>query len=465
MGKCAPERRPVGLATGAATLTSLKSRHPPEKEGRMVPHLVTALTGPINELEQRVLDSMPAIERWFRLEWMEHTPPFYSSVDVRNAGFKLAPVDTNLYPGGWNNLTAEMLPLAVQAAMAAIEKICPEARNLLLIPENHTRNTFYLSNVVQLQRIFHMAGLNVRIGSISPDVKEPTVISLPNGESITLEPVIRGKRRLGLKNFDPCTILMNNDLSAGIPGILEEIHEQYLLPPLHAGWSVRRKSHHFKSYEEVSKRFGKLLGIDPWLINPMFNQCGEVNFAEGTGMDCLTSNVDALLGKIRRKYKEYGINEKPFVVVKADNGTYGMGIMTVRDVKDLDALNRKTKNKMAVVKDGQLVNEVIIQEGVLTNERMNDAVAEPVVYMMDRYVVGGFYRIHAERGVDENLNAPGASFVPLAFDQSTHMPQPGVKPGASAPNRFYMYGVISRLAMLAASYELEATDPDAEVYE
>jgi hypothetical protein len=31
-----------------------------------------------------------------------------------------------------------MLPLAVQAAMAAIEKICPEAKNLLVIPENHT---------------------------------------------------------------------------------------------------------------------------------------------------------------------------------------------------------------------------------------------------------------------------------------------------------------------------------------
>jgi glutamate--cysteine ligase len=28
--------------------------------------------------------------------------------------------------------------------MAAIEKICPEAKNLLLIPEKHTRNTFYL---------------------------------------------------------------------------------------------------------------------------------------------------------------------------------------------------------------------------------------------------------------------------------------------------------------------------------
>ena len=127
----------------------------------------------------------------------------------------------------------------------------------------------------------------------------------------------------------------------------------------------------------------------------MYAHCGAVNFTEGRGMDCLTTNVDALLTKIRRKYKEYGINEKPFVVVKADNGTCGMGIMTVRDVKDLQGLSRKTKNKMSVTKEGQLLSEVIIQEGVLTNERVNDAVAEPVVYMMDRYVVGGFYRVHA----------------------------------------------------------------------
>ena len=433
--------------------------------GYMVPHLVTALTGPINELEQRILDSMPAIERWFRLEWMEHTPPFYSSVDIRNAGFKLAPVDTNLFPGGWNNLTDEMLPLAVQAAMAAIEKICPEARNLLIIPENHSRNTFYLANVAQLVRIFNMAGLNVRVGSISPDIKKTTTITLPHGETVTLEPVIRTKRRLGLKNFDPCTILLNNDLSAGAPGILEELYEQYLLPPLHAGWSVRRKSHHFKSYEEVAKRFGKMLGIDPWLINPLFGNVEGVDFNQGTGMEGLASAVDALLAKVRRKYKEYGIKEKPFAVVKADNGTYGMGIMTVHDAKELEGLNRKTRNKMAVIKDGQEVHDVIVQEGVLTQERVHEAVAEPVVYMMDRYVVGGFYRMHAERGVDENLNAPGASFVPLAFQHSTQLPQPGARPGASAPNRFYMYGVIARLAMLAASYELEATDPEAETYD
>jgi glutamate--cysteine ligase len=431
----------------------------------MVPHLITALTGPINELEQRILESLPAIERWFRLEWMEHTPPFYTSVDVRNAGFKLAPVDTNLFPGGFNNLTVEMLPLAVQAAMAAIEKICPEAKNLLLIPEKHTRNTFYLANVQRLMQIFHMAGLNVRLGTLDDSITQPTEIALPDGSALTVEPLVRTRGRLGLKGFDPCTILLNNDLSAGIPKVLENLHEQYLLPPLHAGWALRRKTKHFAAYEEVAKKFAKLLGMDPWLINPMFARCGEVNFNDGSGEECLMSNAETLLGKVRRKYKEYGIQEKPFIVVKADAGTYGMGVMTVRDPKELSDLSRKARNKMGVIKDGQAVSEVILQEGVPTYERVNDAVAEPVVYMIDRYVVGGFYRVNAGRGIDENLNSPGASFVPLAFAEHNQLPKPGAKPGASAPNRFYMYGVIARLAMVAASYELEATDPEAEVYE
>ena len=432
----------------------------------MVPHLVTALTGPINELEQRILDSMPAIERWFRLEWMEHTPPFYTSVDVRNAGFKLAPVDTNLFPNGWNILTQPMLPLAVQAAQAAIEKICPEARNLLIVPDNHLHNTFYLSNLAQLRRVFQMAGLNVRIGSISPDVKKSVTLDLPHGESITLEPVVRTKGRIGVKDFDPCTILLNNDLRAGVPGILEDLTQQYLLPPLHAGWSSRRKSAHAKAFEEVSKRFGKLIGVDHWLINPMFDRCPDVDFSSDDSIQVLVAKTEGLLAKIRKKHKEYGIKEKPFVVLKPDNGDPRMAILTVRDAKELEALRAQVQSQAAAAPGGKApVFDVLLQEGVLTCERVNDAVAEPVVYMMDRYVVGGFYRVNPQRKVDESLTAPGSSFVPLAFAESTHLPQPGVKPGASAPNRFYMYGVIGRLAMLAASYEMEATDPHAEHYD
>lgn len=430
----------------------------------MVPHLITALSGPLLELEQKVLEATPAIERWFRLEWQEHTPPFYCSVDLRNAGFKLAPVDTNLFPGGFNNLSPEMLPLAVQAAMAAIEKICPEARNLLLIPERHTRNTFYLQNVARLASILRQTGLNVRLGSLSEEITKPTWIELPEGQKLLLEPLSRiglKGRRLGLKDFDPCSILLNNDLSAGVPDILKNIHEQYVLPPLHAGWDTRRKSTHFECYDDVIKKFSKLIDVDPWMLNPYFSHASNIDFHKGEGIEALQDSAASLLKKIAKKYRQYGIKEKPYLVVKANAGTYGMGIMTIRDPSELKDLNRRERNKMSVVKEGLEVNEVIIQEGVHTFEKVNEAVAEPVVYMIDRYVVGGFYRVHTDRGADENLNAPGMHFVPLAFEQNT-IPDASAKPGSASPNRFYLYGVVARLALLAASLELERTDPDAE---
>ncbi len=424
----------------------------------MVPHLTTALTGPILELEQRFLDHIPEIEQWMRVQWQDHLPPFYGSTDLRNSGFKLAPVDLNLFPGGFNNLSSAFLPLCVQAAQAAIERICPDARKLLLIPENHTRNQFYLRNVARLVSMLRLTGLDVRVGSLLPEITAPTALDLGDGGELTLEPIERHGGRVGLAGFDPCAVLLNNDLSAGVPPILEDLYEQWVIPPLHAGWHARRKSRHAEAYDRVSRAFADVIGIDPWRINPAFEVCGQINFQERTGEECLAAKVDSLLTQIRSKYKEYGVSETPFVVVKADAGTYGMGVMTVKDASEVVGLNRRQRNKMAVVKEGLQVHEVIIQEGVHTFETLDGAVAEPVVYMMDHYVVGGFYRVHTERGRDENLNAPGMHFKPLAFDACCSLPDACQGPDAP-PNRFYAYGVVARLALLAASVEIEETAP------
>jgi len=419
----------------------------------MVPHLTTALTGPLLDLERRFLDAMPTIEHWFRGKWLDHTPPFYSSVDLRNSGFKLAPVDTNLFPGGFNNLNSEFLPLCVLAMQSAVEKVCPEAKGVLLIPENHTRNQFYLQNISQLVTIFRQSGMNVRVGTLSPEITEPKTLELIDGNSLTLEPLVRTGNRLGVADFDPCVIVLNNDLSSGAPDILKNL-EQSVLPPLEAGWHARRKSQHFAAYAGVAVEFAKLLDIDPWLINPYFAVCDKVDFHERIGEECLAGHVDTVLQQIRTKYAEYGVEEAPFVIVKADSGTYGMGIMTVKDAIEVQGLNRKQRNKMAVVKEGVQVSDVLIQEGVYTFEDVNQAVAEPVVYMIDRYVVGGFYRVHTARGAHENLNAPGMHFQPLAFETTCSLPNPDNAPD-DTPNRFYAYGVVSRLAMLAASLEIE----------
>jgi glutamate--cysteine ligase len=374
-------------------------------------------------------------------------------VDLRNAGFKLAPVDTNLFPAGFNNLNPAFLPLCIQAVQTAIERHCPTACKVLVVPENHTRNLKYLESLATLCMILTKAGFEVRIGSMvnSPDVVGEK--TLPSGRHLLVEPLQRRGRKVFVDDFSPCMVLLNNDLASGCPPLLERL-EQPIIPPLSMGWWQRLKSVHFAHYKEVANEFAELIEIDPWLIDPLFYKCGEIDFMKREGEECLATYVDTLLQAIRDKYNEYGIDRRPFVVIKADAGTYGMGIMSVFSANEVRDLNRKQRTRMAASKGGMAVEKVILQEGVYTFETWEalDAVAEPVVYMIDRFVVGGFYRVHTAKGPDENLNAPGMQFESLAFAESCTNPDPDMAPDAN-PNRFYAYGVIARLALAAAARE------------
>ncbi len=418
-----------------------------------VPHLTTALSGPLHEIERHLLDHQAQIETWFRQQWLKTPAPFYASVDLRNAGFKLAPVDTNLFPAGFNNLNPAFMTLSIQAVQSVLERICPRAVRILLIPENHTRNQYYLESLAALQEIITKAGFEIRIGSLLPELEEKLSIELPSGRRLLLEPVQRAGRRLKIGDYDPCLILLNNDLSSGQPEILNDL-EQMILPPPELGWSNRLKSDHFAEYQRASREFSRLIDIDPWLITQLVCNCGKLDFMKREGEDCLASNVDRMLAQIRQKYDEYHIDKPPFVIIKADSGTYGMGILTVHSGEEVRSLNRKQRTRMAKSKGGQAVTDVIIQEGVYTFETWGDgqSVAEPVVYMVDHFVVGGFYRVHTGRGANENLNAPGMHFEPLAFAESCNAPDNSKSPDAG-PNRFYAYGVIARLALLAAARE------------
>jgi glutamate--cysteine ligase len=433
-----------------------------------VPNLTTAQTGPLLSFEQRLLDRSAEIEAWFRAQWQRSAPPFYGSVDLRNAGFKLAPVDTNLFPAGFNNLNPAFEALCVQAIQAALTRIMPSACGVLLVPESHTRNRYYLENVAVLRALIEHAGYKVRVASLRAELSAPETLDLPSGRKLRLEPIVREGDRVKVDGFTPCVVLLNNDLSAGRPAILENLR-QPVIPPLAMGWSNRLKSRHFAFYHEVAAEFGALLGIDPWLVEPLFRNCGQVNFMKREGEECLAANVELLLADLRAKYAEYGVTEEPFVIVKADAGTYGMGVMTVKSAAEIRNLNRETRKKMAATKDGREVTGVIIQEGVYTFERWVERpwpgdvpgesadgyTAEPVVYMIDRYVVGGFYRVHSGRSNIENLNAPGAQFRPLAFAEPCSHPDCTKAPDAR-PNRFYAYGVVARLALLAAAREIAA---------
>lgn len=418
-----------------------------------VPHLTTALVGPLHQVESVILERQAQIESWLRGQWRKTPEPFYASVDLRNSGYKVAPVDTNLFPAGFNNLNPSFEALCIQAIQLALERQGGASDRILLVPESHTRNRFYLSSLGVLKGLVEKAGFEVRIGSMLKDLDGPLNVELDNGDSLTLLPLERDGDRLRAGDFNPDLILLNNDLSSGTPEILEGI-AQPILPPLSLGWGRRSKSVHFGYYREVAAEFARLLDLDPWLIDPLFRNCGEIDFMKREGSACLQSNVTDLLARIQEKYDEYGVDCKPYVMVKADSGTYGMGVMSAQSPEDVLELNRKQRTRMATTKEGKKVTKVIIQEGVYTHETwgVDNNVAEPVVYMIGHNVVGGFYRVHEKRSANESLNAPGMRFEPLAFDDCCISPDRQQSPDAH-PNRFYTYGVIARLAMLAAARE------------
>ncbi len=423
-----------------------------------IPHLITAQEGPLQDLERLLLQKQVKIETWFRQQWRQNPAPIYGSVDLRNAGFKLAPVDTNLFPAGFNNLNEELLSLGIEAASSTLGQNYPHVDKITLIPENHTRNMHYLESLAMLQRIFSSAGYEVRIGSLLPELKgKSKAFPLPSGREITLYGVQRSGDKLTLGEFIPDLLILNNDLTGGTPELLKNL-EQPITPPPSIGWSSRLKSIHFTHYQNIASEFADLINLDPWFITPIFSNCGEVDFMKREGEECLISKTQSLLQSVQQKYDANNISEKPFAVIKADAGTYGMSVMMVQNAEEISALNRKERARMAASKGKQAVNKVIIQEGVYTFETWGEeeAVTEPVVYMLGHHVIGGFYRVHTGRSRNENLNAPGMHFEPLAFAKGCNIPSKLCTPN-DCNNRFYAYGVVARLALLAAARELTSS--------
>jgi len=432
----------------------MMSGHPMQLSNVPVPLLTTAYKGPLNYIEKVILANMHLIESWFRDQWQKTPASITSSVDLRNAAYKLAPVDTNLFPAGFNNLNRAFLPLCVQAMQSVIGGIMPTCTKILTIPESHTRNQYYLQSLNMLRTILLNAGFMVRIGSLDPTVLAPVEINVAN-ESYLIEPLRRLGSRVGLDDFDPCFLLLNNDLSLGIPEILSGI-EQAIYPTEKIGWSSRLKSSHFQFFNAVSSEFAQLVQIDPWLINPLFAAVDSLDFMTQTGLESLADVIDEMLVKLRQYYAKYEITDRPFIAIKADNGTYGMGVMMVHSGQDVLTLNRRARTNMSGSKGGRRVSRVIVQEGIYSCERMlTGAVAEPVVYMIGQFVVGGFYRVHNDMGNGDNLNSPGMHFEPLAFADVCNMPCANFN-HMSYTNRFYVYGVIARLAALAAAREIAA---------
>lgn len=381
------------------------------------------------------------VASWLRAAFAQTPPCFYSSVDIRHSGHKLVPVDTNLFPAGFNHLSKLSQQEAISRIRHFIEQRDIPVEKVLIIPENHTRNLGYLDNLQALLNLFKRAGCEVSIGRLDADMGEPLMLEDSDGALLVQRPLIKRGNTLATEDgFIPNMIVVNNDMTSGSPELLRGV-TQCIVPAVGQGWYRRKKSIHFDAYSQVAHRFAQDFDLDVWHIEALHHRCGLVNFKERKGVECVALGVDKVLRQVKEKYQQYGINDEPYVFVKADSGTYGMGIMIVRSGDDIMEMNKKSRNKMNVIKEGVQSTEVMIQEGVPSIDVMEDATAEPMVYLIDGHPVGGAYRVNAQRDRYNNLNASGMRFIPMCETESEECM-------SRTP-----IALISQLATLAASRE------------
>ena len=288
------------------------------------------------------------IQAWFTDRKSSITLPIYSSVDIRDSGHKIAPVDSNLYPAGFNNICPEDLRTSPKVFRDNLKGI----RKLLIIPEFHTANLYYLENLHYLKQILTEAGIEIRIGwNPETPLKEPLHLKSVTEKELLFENFTIENGRAVLGDFTPDMVLLNNDFSGGYPAVLDSITEQPVLPSHKMGWHTRKKSEHFRHYNRLITELSEILDMDPWMFTIASTEVSPVNFEDGTGVEAVITAAETIFKESEKKYAQYGMDQKPFVFVKNNSGTYGMGIMVVHSIDELRTMNRRTKNKMSTGKN------------------------------------------------------------------------------------------------------------------
>lgn len=400
------------------------------------------------------------ISEWHLEQVRKAPPPFYSSIDLRDSGDKIVPVDSNLYPAGFNNICPEDQRTSPSVFKAHVDSIAPGARKILILPESHTSNVYYIENLYYLSQIVIHAGFELQLGwyggtpeGVSAD--GPVHLTSESGKKLEAFPIRIEDGTLSAGGFIPDLILLNNDFSAGYPEILDGV-KQPILPSHKLGWHSRKKSEHFRHYNELAGEFAALIGIDPWLIQVDTEEVSPVNFGDDEGIDLVAQSVDRVLKRTQAAYDRHGIETKPFVFVKNNSGTYGMGIMVVHSTDEVLTMNRRAKNKMSVGKGKSLIHSVAVQEGVPTATLVDRLAAEPVIYLFGGELIGGFLRTNTERGVEDNLNSQGMVFRKLCMSdlRAAEQDDAAEEEQNEEPLLELVYGAVARISALAAGREL-----------
>ncbi len=361
-------------------------------------------------LTTKIIKHQLEIADFFSKKFDNNFLNFYNSVDIRHCGYKIAVVDTNCFPAGFNNLENLDLEIAKKHVKEFFNNnFSMPIRKILLIPENHTRNQKYFENIAMLHEILS-SYCEVKIGTLNNEIIKSTDFVLENNHIITLNPIrLNNKKIETIDGFIADAIILNNDLTTEIPDILKTTITP-IFPSAKLGWYQRSKSKHFDLQNNLIKEFCKIIDLDPWLISTYHEVCENVDFKKQINLELIANRVDDVIKKTQKKYNEYGIKDKPYAFVKADNGTYGMAVWSVESGAEVLEINKKERNKMSVIKGTIENHKVMIQEGIKTIDKINSQPCEPLIYLINSQVVANLFRANSMRSETNSLNASGAVF-------------------------------------------------------
>jgi glutamate--cysteine ligase len=408
------------------------------------------------ELEQRISEVTAVLAK----QTSTCGYPFYSSMDIRDADWKVCSVDVNIFPAGFNQLDAEDLKRAALRTLQffSAKLGTPPPWEICLVPEAHTNNAGYLENLAGLIGILQDAGARVRLAWSGPPLPKAWTVKTASGKELTYLPAaeaLDGAR----------AVILNHDLSGGIPAFLKD-SQLPTFPSPRLGWYRRRKSQHFAIVQSLLNKIQtELPWFDPWYFHVAQRTVEGVDFESDEGRSRVAHEAEILLAQLKLDYAAREITESPRLFVKNDAGTYGMGVLAVRTPSEILDLGRSEKNKMRKGKESVPISNIIIQEAIPTamvySNSTGTVAGEPVLYMVDGLPVGGFVRIHEKLGPDAawaNLNQPGGSLEAMsrfAGDCSSRRPFPkmrGLCPREEVEGKSVYY-FLCKLHATAASLE------------
>ncbi len=399
-----------------------------------------------NRIHKKLLDREKQLVNWYHEKLEGACIPFYASFDIRDAGFKIGNVDGNVFPAGFNNICQMDRDQAPEIASDFLKRYHPKAGYLLLLAEDHLRNTYYWDNIIVISEILMDAGYEVDVGTLSAVVDDSMTVESFRGRKIQIHRVWSRAGQLVTRRRVPDLVITNNDFSTAYDHM--DFSATIMNPLRELGWYQRKKHCYFKHYNSLVCEFAGLIGEDPWLFEVPTERLSDFNVNDKSGHEVLATKVDEVIEKTKKKYSQYGIDEKPYVFIKNNSGTYGLGVLEAGSGDEIRTLNYKSRKKLKAAKGGGGISEVIVQEGIPSVLTEDEAIAEPVLYMMGDELAGGFLRTHEKKNSYQSLNSPGAVYKRLCLSD--------LKVRAEGCISENVYGWLAKTGLLAITREVSS---------